>query len=143
MSFMCATLRAALLFCVSALPLVSTSSTRRIEAYQFTGYPPSVYMNFFQPCSPDATCTKKDVFRIDPIPQGCCDLLVTNGDGQGKDEVHSYEVFFNDERYIQPTNARSSGARVKAQKLNNIRVRLSGETGSKIMVLLTYNPSKQ
>jgi hypothetical protein len=58
-----------------------------------TGYPPSVYVGFFQACSPDKPCTHTEEFRVDPVPKGCCILPVTNCNEAGKGEVSSFEVF--------------------------------------------------
>jgi hypothetical protein len=64
---------------------------------RFTGYPPSVYMNLFLSCPSDGPCIREDTFSIDPLPRGCCTMLVTNGDGRGTDEVRSYDIFLNGE----------------------------------------------
>jgi general secretion pathway protein G len=114
----------------------------RTEPQQrLTGYPPSVYMQFFLACSSDTPCTRTDVFRVDRVPSGCCILTVTNGDGQGTDEARSYEVFLNDERVIPTDHSRNAQATVKLLQRNTLKVILSGAPHSKLFILIAYDHS--
>ena len=103
----------------------------------FTGYPPSVYINVFLSCPSDGPCVREDTFRVDPIPHGCCTMLVTNGDGRGTDEVRSYDIFLNGERVVP---APSQNGHIKLQSSNTLKVILAGDPHSKISVLITYDP---
>jgi general secretion pathway protein G len=126
-----------------------SSSERNVESsgktkpqQGFTLYPPSVYMQFFLACSSDAPCTRTDVFRVDPVPGGCCILTVTNGDGRGTDEAHSYEVFLNGDRVIPTDHARNAQAPVKILQSNTLKVIVSGPPHSKLFILIAYDPRK-
>jgi hypothetical protein len=107
---------------------------------RFTGYPPSVYMNFFLSCPSDGPCIREDTFRVDPLPRGCCTILVTNGDGRGTDEVSSYEIFLNGERAVPAGNSQNTQGTVKLQSSNALKVILRGSPQSKIFVLIAYDP---
>jgi hypothetical protein len=109
---------------------------------QYTGYPPSVYMQFFLACSPDKPCTRTDNFRVDSVPNGCCILTVTNGDGRGTDEANRYEVFLNGTRVVRGNHSRSAQASVKVLPSNTLKVILTGEPSSKVLVLIAYDPRK-
>jgi len=109
---------------------------------QNTGYPPSVYMQPFFPCSSDAPCTRTDNFRLDPVPNGCCILTVTNGDGRGTDEVRSYEMFLNGKRVVPADHSRNAQAPVKVLRSNTVKVILTGEPYSKVFVLIAYDPQQ-
>jgi len=109
----------------------------------FTGYPPSVYMRPFLACVSDAPCAQTDEFHLDQVPTGCCVLIVTNGDGQGTDEVRSYEVFLNGERVVPTDHSRSAQAAVKLRATNTLKVVLSGAPHSKVFVLFAYDPRAQ
>ena len=106
----------------------------------FTGYPPSVYMQPFLGCSSDAPCTRTAEFRVDPVPNGCCILIVTNGDGQGADETRSYEIFMNGKNVIPADHSRNAQAPVKVLRSNTLKVVLSGGPSSKVFVLIAYDP---
>jgi hypothetical protein len=124
-------------------PILSPLTQRSVSddpKRTFTGYPPAVYMQFFQPCSPDTPCTRTDDFHVDPLPKGCCVLLATNGDGQGKEEVRSYEVFLNGESVLSSSHARNASANVVVQMSNTIKVVLTGERTTKVFVLIAYDP---
>jgi len=105
-----------------------------------TGYPPSVYMQSFFPCSADAPCTRTHDFRVDPVPNGCCILTVTNGDGRGTDEVRSYEVFLNGEKVVPADHSPNAQAPVKVLRRNTLKVILDGSPHSKVFVLIAYDP---
>lgn len=104
---------------------------------RFTYYPPSVYMNVFLSCPSDGPCIREDTFRVDPIPHGCCTMLVTNGDGRGTDEVRSYDIFLNGERVVP---APVQNGPIKLQSSNTLKVILTGDPHSKIFVLIAYDP---
>ena len=106
----------------------------------FTLYPPSVYMQFFQACSSDKPCTRTEDFRVDPVPKGCRILTVTNGNGQGKDEVRSFEVFLNGKSVVSSNHSPNTQATVAVQTSNKIKLILTGEPSSKVFVLLAYDP---
>jgi hypothetical protein len=108
----------------------------------FTGYPPSVYMHPFLACVSDAPCAQTDKFHLDQVPKGCCVLIVTNGDGQGTDEVRRYEVFLNGERVVLTDHSRGAHADVKLRATNTLKVVLSGAPHSKVFVLLAYDPRR-
>ena len=105
---------------------------------RFTGYPPSVYMNFFLSCPSDGPCVREDTFHVD-APHGCCTMLVTNGDGRGTDEVRSYDIFLNGERVVSAGSQNAQGP-VKLQTSNTLKVILTGNPQSKIFVLIAYDP---
>ena len=106
----------------------------------FTGYPPSVYMQFFRACSSDTPCTRTEDFRVDPVPKGCCVLTVTNGNGLGKDEVRSFEVFLNGKSVVSADHTPNAQATVTVQTSNTIKVILTGEPKSKVQILIAYDP---
>ena len=106
---------------------------------RYTGYPPSVYMNFFLSCSSDGPCIREDTFRVDPLPRRCT-ILVTNGDGRRTDEVSSYEIFLNGERAVAAGNSQNTQGTVKLQSSNTLKVILRGSPQSKIFVLIAYDP---
>lgn len=106
----------------------------------FTGYPPSVYMGVFQACSSDHPCSRTQDFHIDPVPKGCCILTVTNGNGQGKDEVRSFEVFLNSKNVLDTDRSQGAQTRVAVQTGNTIKVILTGEPSSKVLVVIAYDP---
>jgi hypothetical protein len=103
------------------------------------GYPPSVYMQFFRACSADKPCSRKDEFRADLSPKGCCVLTVTNGDGSSANEVTSYQVFLNGKRVL-PTRAGDAQVAVKLRQNNALKVVLLGEPSSKVFILIAYDP---
>jgi hypothetical protein len=109
-------------------------------AQTFTGYPPSVYMGFFQACSSDKPCSRTEDFRVDPVPKGCCILLVTNGDGLEKDEVPTFEVFLNGKSVVLAHHSQNAQAKVEVRSSNTIKVILTGEPTSKVFVLIAYDP---
>jgi len=128
-----------------AVVFLCLSSGARLTAQatmpqQYTGYPPSVYMQFFLACSPDKPCTRTDKFRVDSVPNGCCILTVTNGDGRGTDETGSYEVFLNGTRVVPVDHSRNAKASVKVLPSNTLKVILTGEPSSKVFVLIDYDP---
>jgi hypothetical protein len=108
--------------------------------HSFTAYPPSVYLQFFQACSPDQPCTRSDNFRVDPLPKGCCTLLLTNGDGRGNDEVQNYKVFLNGKSVLASDQSPNGEATVNVQTSNKIEVVLTGKPTAKVFVLLAYDP---
>ena len=108
----------------------------------FTGYPPSVYMRPFLACASDSPCVQTDKFHLERLPTGCCVLIVTNGDGQGSDEVRSYEVFLNGERVVPTDHSRSAQAAVKLRSSNTVKVVLGGAPHSKVFVLIAYDPRR-
>ncbi len=97
-------------------------------------------MQFFQACSSDKPCTRTEDFRVDPLPKGCCILTVTNGNGLGKDEVRSFEVFLNRKNVIPADHSRNAQATVAVQTSNTIKVILTVEASSKVLVLIAYDP---
>jgi len=124
-----------------AATLVAAQDAGKDHSHQnFTFYPPSVYMQFFQACSTDKPCTRTEEFRVDPVPKGCCILSVTNGDGQGKDEVRSFEVFLNGKSVIPSDRSPIASATVAVQTTNRIKVILTGEPSSKVLVLIAHDP---
>jgi hypothetical protein len=106
----------------------------------FTSYPPSIYMQFFQACSSEKPCTRTEYFRVDPVPKGCCILTVTNGDGLGKDEVRSFEVFLNGKSVASSDPSPNAQTTVAVQTSNRINMILTGEPSSKVLVLIAYDP---
>lgn len=130
--------------CLLLVALLCSLFTAHIPAQEkmqgFTGYPPTVYMHPFLACVSDAPCVQTDQFHLDQVPTGCCVLGVTNGDGQGTDEVRGYEVFLNGERVIPSDHSRSAQAAVKVRPTNKLKVVLSGPPHSKIFVLIAYDP---
>jgi hypothetical protein len=133
------------LACVSlsliAVPLLAAQETDHPPP-TFTGYPPSVYMGSFQACSSDKPCSRTDDFRVDPAPKGCCILLVTNGNGRGKDEVRTFEVFLNGKSVVPADHSQNAQAKVEVQSGNTIKVILTGEPTSKVFVLIAYDPGQ-
>jgi|SRR5580658_1459658 hypothetical protein len=130
-------LLACALLCLAAANLLFCQEMKN------TGYPPSVYMHEFHPCSSDTPCERTEEFRVDPEPGGCCILTVTNGNGLGEDEVHSYEVFLNGERVIPNVGSRNAQATVKVAKRNTLKAVLTGERNSKVFILVAYDPHKK
>jgi len=104
----------------------------------FTGYPPAVHMHFFLACPSDKPCTRAEDFRVDPVPNGCCVLTVTNGDGRGTDEVRSYQVFLNGQQVLPTGKARNAQAAVKVLRENTLKVVLAGGPHSKVFILIAY-----
>lgn len=105
----------------------------------FTGYPPSLYMGVFQPCSSDNPCTRTQDFQVDSVPKGCCILTATNGNGLGKETVSSFEVLLNGKSVISSGRTQLA-ATVPMQISNTIQVVLTGEPSSKLFVLIAYDP---
>ena len=106
----------------------------------FTGYPPMVYTHPFLACASDGPCAQSDKFHLDEVPRRCCVLIVTNGDGQGTDEVRSYEAFLNGKRVVPSDHSRRAQAAVKLRASNALKVVLSGAPDSKVFVVLAYDP---
>jgi hypothetical protein len=106
----------------------------------FTGYPPSVYMQFFPACSSDKPCKRTEDFRVDPLPKGCCILTVTNGNGLGKEEVRRFEVLLNGKSVIPADHSPNPQVTVAVRTSNTIKVILTGEPNSKVFVLIAYDP---
>ncbi|HVR26413.1 MAG TPA: hypothetical protein VMU26_24175 [Candidatus Polarisedimenticolia bacterium] len=67
-------------------------------------------------------------------------MTVTNGNGQGKDEVRSFEVTLNGKNVVSSDHSPSAQATVAVQMSNNIKVILTGEPSSKVLVLIAYDP---
>jgi hypothetical protein len=134
------------LFVASVCTLITAPVAAPQKAEQptqeFTGYPPSVYMRPFLACFSDSPCAQTDRFHLDQVPTGCCVLIVTNGDGQGTDEVRSYEVFLNGERVVRTDHSLSVQAAVKLRATNMLKVVLSGAPHSKVFVLFAYDPRR-
>jgi hypothetical protein len=127
--------------CLMAATLLTAQETRKDHPPQsFTGYPPLIYMQFFIACPSDAPCTKTDSFTVDSVPNGCCTLTVTNGDGRGTDEARSYEVFLNGKRVASADDSLKTGATVAILRRNKLRVILTGEPHSKMWVRIMYDP---
>gem|GEM_PF-5031588 len=136
----CCLLLVASLYAFIAAPI--TAQEKGEQPQGFTGYPPSVYMHAFLACASDAPCAQSDKFHLDQVPTGCCILILTNGDGQGTDEVRSYEIFLNGDRVVPSDHSRSAQAVVKLLATNTLKVVLSGDPGSKVFVLLAYDPRR-
>jgi hypothetical protein len=100
----------------------------------------AAYVQTFQACSTDKPCAQTYEFHVDPLPKRCCILWVTYGDGQGRDEVQSYEVLLNNEIVLPSGHARKAHATVTVQTNNTIKVVLTGNPGSTVLVLITHNP---
>jgi len=66
--------------------------------------------------------------------------MVTNGNGPGKDEVRSFEVILNGKGVIPADHSQNAHATVAVQTSNTISVTLTGEPGSKVFVLIAYDP---
>ena len=97
--------------CLVAASLVTAQNVGKVHPPQnFTGYPPSVYMQFSQACSSDKPRTRTEDFLVDPVPNGCCILTVTNGNGLRKDEVRSFEVFLNGKSVVPSDHSPSAQA---------------------------------
>jgi hypothetical protein len=126
--------------CLVAATLVTAQDEGKDLPRNFVGYPPSVYMQFFQACSSDKPCTRTEDFRVDPVPTGCCILIVTNGNGRGKDEVRSFEVFLNGKRVVTSDHNPNAQAATAVQTSNRIKLILTGEPTSKVFVLIAYDP---
>jgi hypothetical protein len=130
------------------LPLLRTALPASEQAsgdhpqQRTTFYPPSVYMQTFIACSSHGPCTRTEKFRIESIPNGCCVLSVANGDGQGADEVRSYEVFLNGTTVIPEGHSRDAQGTVKLRRSNTLMVILNGEPHSKVFVLVGYDPGQ-
>jgi hypothetical protein len=88
----------------------------------------------------DKPCTRTEDFRVDPVPKGCCILTVTKGNGQGKDEVRSFEVFLNGKSVVSSDHSPNAQAAVAVQTNNKIKLILTGEPSSKVFVLIAYDP---
>jgi hypothetical protein len=84
------------------------------------------------------TLTRAEDFRVDPVPNGCCVLTVTNGDGRGTDEVRSYQVFLNGQQVLPTGKARNAQAAVKVLRENTLKVVLAGGPHSKVFILIAY-----
>jgi hypothetical protein len=112
----CCLLLVALLCAVIATPITAQEKAEQLMQ-GFTGYPPSVYVHPFSSCVSDAPCAQIDKFHLDQVPTGCCVLIVTNGDGQGTNEVHSYEIFLNGERVVPTDHSRTAQAVVNCTPL--------------------------
>jgi hypothetical protein len=126
--------------CLVAATLVTAQDGGKDHPPQnFTLYPPSVYLQIFQACSSEKPCTRTENFRVDPVPKGCCILTVTNGNGQGKDEVRSFEVFLNGKSVVSSDHSPNAQAAVAVQTNNKIKLILTGEPSSKVFVLIAYD----
>ena len=128
------------LFVVAATLVTAQDGGKDHPPQNFTLYPPSVYLQIFQACSSEKPCTRTENFRVDPVPKGCCILTVTNGNGQGKDEVRSFEVFLNGKSVIPSDRSPIASATVAVQTTNRIKVILTGEPSSKVLVLIAHDP---
>ncbi|HKU23855.1 MAG TPA: hypothetical protein VJQ54_00210 [Candidatus Sulfotelmatobacter sp.] len=135
----CCLLLVGSLCAINAAPIAAQERAEQ-PIHGFTGYPPSVYMHPFLACASDGPCAQTGKFDLDEVPRRCCVLIVTNGDGQGTDEVRSYEIFLNGKRVIPSDHSRSAQASVKLRTSNTIKVVLSGAPNSKVLVLLAYDP---
>jgi hypothetical protein len=122
-----------------AATLLACQEAKNGPKQTFTGYPPSIYMQEFHACSSDP-CSKTEEFRVDHVPDGCCVLTVTNGNGQGKNEVRSYEVFLNDQRVIPAGGSRNAHSAIKVAQRNTLRLILRGDPSSKVFILVAYQP---
>jgi hypothetical protein len=125
--------------CLVAATRITAQDSGKAAPQNFTFYPPSVYMHLFQACSSDKSCTRTEDFRVDPVPKGCCILTVTNGNGLGKDEVRSFEVFLNGKSVVLSDHSPNSQATVFVQASNRIKVILTGVPSAKILVLIAYD----
>ena len=76
------------------------------------------------------------------MPNGCCILTVTNGDGRGTDEARSYEVFLNGKGVVPMDHSRNAQTPVKVGRSNTLKIVLTGEPFSKVFVLIAYDPRK-
>lgn len=123
-----------------AAPLLAVQEKADPPTQRFTGYPPSVYMHTFLACTSHASCAQTDSLRVDQVPDGCCLLIITNGDGRGTDEVRTYEVFLNGERVIPADHSPRAKVPVKLRPSNTLKIILTGQPQSKVFVLLTYDP---
>jgi hypothetical protein len=128
---------------VASVALLTAQEASVAHPQQYTGYPPSVYMHSFLACFSDKPCTRTDSFRVDSVPNGCCILTVTNGDGRGTDEAHSYEVFLNGKSVVPVDHSPNAQAAVKVLRSNTLKVILAGKPFSKVFVLIAYDPGKR
>jgi hypothetical protein len=126
--------------CLIATAAVTAQETMDRPQQTFTGYPPSVYMGFFQACLSGKPCTRTEDFRVDSVPKGCCILMVTNGNGLGKDEVRTFKVFLNGKSVVSAEHSQNAQATVAVQAHNTIKVILTGEPSSKVFILIAYDP---
>jgi hypothetical protein len=128
--------------CAFITAAITARKNAGLPIQRFTGYPPSVYLGSFLACVSDAPCVQTDKFHLDQVLTGCCVLMVTNGDGQGADEVRSYEVFLNGDRVIATDHSRNAQAAVKLRPINTLKIVLSGASHSKVFVLLADDPRR-
>jgi hypothetical protein len=137
----CCLLKVALIYVFITAPIAAQERAEQ-PRQGFAFHPPSVYMRPFLACLSDAPCAQTDKFHLEEVPTGCCVLIVTNGDGQGTDEVRSYEVFLNGDRVVATDHSRSARAAVKLRPTNTLKVVLRGPPHSKMFVLLAYDPRR-
>jgi len=128
--------------CLISTAYLTAQEAAVLRAQQYTGHPPSVYMQVFLACSSDRPCARTDNFRVESVPNGCCILTVTNGDGRGTDEARSYEVFLNGKRVVHMDRSRNVQTPVKVLRSNMLKIVLTGEPFSKVFVLIAYDPHK-
>ncbi|MGA9390187.1 MAG: hypothetical protein WBV69_07045 [Candidatus Sulfotelmatobacter sp.] len=69
-------------------------------------------------------------------------MTLTNGNGSGKDEVRSFEVFLNGKSVVRSDHSPNAQATVALQTSNRIKVILTGDPSSKVLVLVAYDPRK-
>jgi hypothetical protein len=88
---------------------------------------------------PISHALERRTFASNPVPKGCRILTVTTGNGQGKDEVRSFEVFLNGKSVVSSDHSPNAQATVAVQTSNKIKVILTGEPSSKVFVLIRAN----
>ena len=104
---------------------------------------PTVYMNGFKGCSLKAACERTAEFSVPKIPNGCCVLSVTNGDGTGHNEARTFDVYLNGKYVVgdNPTGSRRfASAKVSLAEHNTIKVVILGDTSSVLFVAMNYDP---
>jgi hypothetical protein len=89
------------------------------------------YEHSFRVCPSDLPCSVTDSFKAADVPRNCCILTVTNGDGQGSDQVRSAEIYFNGEKEVLD---RHRQAIVYPRKNNIAKVILEGDPHAKVDV---------
>ena len=67
-------------------------------------------------------------------------MLLANGDGKGNDEAQTYEVLLNGKSVLASGQPPNGVANVSLEASNRIEMVLTGKPGSKVFVLITYDP---
>jgi len=94
------------------------------------------------PCKPHSVVTDTRNFKLKKIPEGCCSLVVLNGQG-GKHMMGTFRVALNGKEVRLPGGGAVQSAPVELSTDNEISVQMRGASDAYMYVMVSYTGKKR